>query len=155
MITTDRHTIRLLEESDSHFILELLNTEGWLRYIGNRNINSELDALSYISRINENPNAVYWVIVLKENQTAIGLVTLIQRDYLEFRDIGFALLPAYSNQGHTYEATKAVLAHLNESIAAITLSENKASIKLIERLGFKFDKIIERENEKLSLYRTQ
>lgn len=155
MITTDRHTIRPLEESDSHFILELLNTEGWLRYIGNRNINSEADALSYIRRINENPNAVYWVIVLKENHTAIGLVTLIQRDYLEFRDIGFALLPAYSNQGHAYEATKAVLAHLNESITAITLSENKASIKLIERLGFKFDKIIERENEKLSLYRTQ
>src|SRR5690606_23924723 len=123
MITTKQHFIRPLSASDSLFILELLNTEGWITYIGDRNINSQEDALSYIQNIRENPNAFYWVIVLKETNTAIGLVTLIKRDYLDIRDIGFALLPIYSGQGHALEATKAILNTLNEDIAAITLAE--------------------------------
>lgn len=152
MITTTRHIIRQLSEMDSHFIFELLNTQGWITYIGHRNIHNEADALGYIQKINENLNAFYWVITLSETHTPIGLVTLIKRDYLDIRDIGFALLPAYSGQGHAYEATKAVLEYLDENIVAITLPENKSSIKLIEKLGLKFEKIIEKEDQNLLFY---
>lgn len=155
MITTKRHIIKQLSETDAFFILELLNTEGWITYIGNRDINSEVDALHYIQRINSNPDIDYRTVILKETHTTLGLITIIKRDYLECRDIGFAFLPAYTKQGHAYEATKAILDTLNENILAITLPENKASIRLIEKLGLNFKGIIENENEKLFLYSSQ
>lgn len=149
--------IEPLSEKDASFIFELLNTDGWIKYIGNRNINSRTDAITYIQKINENPDITYWTVTLKETRAPIGLITLIKRDYLNFNDIGFAFLPAFSQKGYAYEAAKAVLHNLAEhrmieNILAITLPENKSSIKLIEKLGLKFEKTIEHDNEKLQLY---
>lgn len=152
MMKTKQLFIRRLSEKDTRFIFKLLNTEGWIRYIGNRNIHSEADALTYIQKINENPNIIYWTVVLKETNSEIGLVTLIKRDYLYFRDIGFAFLPEYSDKGYAYEASKAVLESLTETILAITLPENKSSIRLIEKLGLKFEKAFKVEHENLLLY---
>jgi len=42
--------------------------------------------------------------------------------------------------------------HFVETVLAITLPENTASIKLLEKLGLKFERIIEQNNEKLHLY---
>ncbi len=157
MINTERLFIERLSEKDTHFIFDLLNTDGWIRYIGNRNIHSETDALAYIEKINEDPDITYWTVTLKEANTAIGVITLIKRNYLDFNDIGFAFLPEYSNKGYAYEAAKAVLSSLSENdgienILAITLPGNTASIRLIEKLGLLFERIIERGNEKLYLY---
>jgi RimJ/RimL family protein N-acetyltransferase len=152
-INTERVFIKPLSAKDNRFILALLNTDGWLKYIGNRNVNSEADAMAYIQKINENPNISYWVVTLKETDIAIGLITLIQRDYLPFKDIGFAFLPAFSGKGYAYEAAKGILSKMEEkNILAITLPENKPSIKLIEKLGLKFEKIIEQDKEQLHLY---
>lgn len=154
---TERLFIRLLSEKDAQFIFELLNTERWIRYIGNRNIHSEADALAYIRKINENPHTTYYTVTLRETDTPIGLVTLIQRDYLDFRDIGFAFLSAYSGKGYAYEAAKAVLenqAERTETLLAVTLPDNTASIRLIEKLGLSFERSIERDKESLYLYST-
>lgn len=156
-INTERLFIEQLSEADASFIFELLNTEDWIKYIGNRNINSPADAVTYIQKINENPDITYWSVKLRAPKAAIGLITLIKRDYLDFNDIGFAFLPAFSKKGYAYEATKAVLLNLAknniiENILAITLPGNKSSVKLIEKLGLKFEKIIEQNNEKLHLY---
>lgn len=157
MINTERLSIRRLSEEDAAFIFELLNTGSWIKYIGNRNIHSEADALAYIQKINENPNTDYRIVTLRETNTPIGLITLIRRDYLDFRDIGFAFLPAYSGRGYAYEAAKAVLDHpaennQAETLLAITLPANTASIRLIEKLGLTFERIIERNKESLYLY---
>lgn len=153
---TKRLVIEPLSEKDASFIFELLNTDGWIKYIGNRNINSIVDALDYIKAVNEKNHKTsgnIWTVRLKETNIAIGIITFIERDYLDFNDIGFAFLPAFCNKGYAYEATKVVLEHLAvETVFAITLPENKYSIKLIEKLGLKFERIIEQNNEKLHLY---
>jgi len=159
MINTERLSIRQLAESDANFIFELLNTESWIRYIGNRNIHTEADALAYIQKINESPDTAYQTVTLKKTNTPIGLITLIQRDYLNFRDIGFAFLPTYSGKGYAYEAAKTVIKNQTESnsaetLLAITLPNNTASIRLIEKLGLTFERIIERDREILHLYST-
>ncbi|MCC6180497.1 MAG: GNAT family N-acetyltransferase [Bacteroidia bacterium] len=78
---------------------------------------------------------------------------MIKRNYLDFKVIGFAFLQTFSNKGYAYEATKAVLENLAvETVFAVTLQENQSSIKLIEKLGLKFERIIEQNNEKLHLY---
>jgi RimJ/RimL family protein N-acetyltransferase len=154
--STERLQLGPLYPGHTAFIKDLLNTEGWIRFIGNRNIHSEEDALAYIQKILANPNVKYWLVQLKENNTGIGIVTFIQRDYLDHPDIGFAFLPQYAGKGYAYEASKEVLNVLLKSISIIyatTVPENSSSIQLLEKLGLKFEKEIEVENEKLFLYK--
>lgn len=156
-ITTDRLLMTPLVLTDSTFILELVNSKGWLEFIGDRDVHSEDEATSYIQKINDNPNVTYWVARLNETGTAAGVVTLIKRDYLEHHDIGFAFLPSVANKGYAYEAAKAVLSEIiknpaHSQILATTMAANSGSIKLLEKLGLKFEKEIEVEDKKLQLY---
>lgn len=157
MPKTKRLVIELLAEKDAGFILELLQTEGWIRFIGDRHIYSVEEAKAYIQKMNENPAVTYWTVSLKEGQQPIGVVTLIQRDYLDLKDIGFAFLPAFGGHGYAFEAVQAVGDYVThyyqvEAMYAIVLPENNRSIRLLEKLGFKFLRVVENESEKLHLY---
>ena len=107
--------IQELTLNDNEFIYELVNTDGWIRYIGNRNISSPEAAREYISKILLNPQIQYWVVKLRSNHTSIGIITLIKRDYLESHDFGFAFLPQFSKRGLAYEAGNAVLIDIQKS----------------------------------------
>ena len=154
---TERLVLRELTAADNQFIFELLNTAGWIKFIGNRNIKTIEDADNYIQKIITKPNISYRVVTLTDNQTAIGLVTFIKRDYLDHPDIGFAFLPAYNKQGYAFEATKEVLTNLlyqsdYSTILATTIPENNLSIQLLKKLGFSFSKEITYEGELLQVF---
>jgi RimJ/RimL family protein N-acetyltransferase len=155
-IITNRLLIEPLILNDSSFILTLVNTDGWIRFIGDRNISTNADALNYIQKILSNPNCTYWVVKLKD-YTPVGIVTLIKRDYLEYPDIGFALLPGYDKQGYAYEASKQILSNiaaigLYTKVQAITVKGNSNSISLLQKLGFTFEKEMVEDDEELLLY---
>jgi ribosomal-protein-alanine N-acetyltransferase len=155
IITTTNLTIQPLNLSYTAFILELTNTVGWLRFIGNRNINTIDDAHNYITKIINTPSITYYVVTLNSSNQPIGLLTVIKREYLNYPDFGFAFLPQYNTKGHAYEASKALLPKLIAShvtLAAITLADNLKSIALLQKLNFRFEKTIEIENEQLQLY---
>ena len=157
LLTTDRLLIEPLVLADNNFILELVNTDGWIKFIGNRKITSPMEATAYIQKILDNPNVNYWVVKLKDDKTAIGVVTFIKRDYLDHHDIGFAFLPDFCGSGYAYEATLAVLnkmvqQHNHSHILATTIPENSNSIKLLEKLGLQFEKEIKVEKETLHVY---
>ena len=157
LMQTNRLLVTPLRPSDNAFFIDLVNSPGWLTFIGNRNIYSALDAQLYIQNILDNPLYQYWVVRLKEDRTPIGLLSLIKRSYLEAHDIGFAFLPQYTNMGYAYEASSGLLNLLEENpmyarLYATTLSENKSSIKLLTRLGFHFVNVIQPQAEELNLY---
>ena len=157
IITSDRLILNPLAVGDSNFILELLNTEGWLRFIGDRSVHSENDARVYIQRIIDDPEDNCWVTRLKSNNTPIGIVTFMKRDYLESHDIGCALLPLYENNGYAYEATNALLHEVIHSsthihISSITSPNNFKAITLVSKLGLEFRKNIQVKKEKLQVY---
>jgi [ribosomal protein S5]-alanine N-acetyltransferase len=158
-LITERLIIKPLTLTDHDFILELLNTEGWIKFIGNRNVTSKDEASAYIERILENKDIVYWVVKLRDNQVSIGIVTFIKRDYLEHHDIGFAFLPNFAKNGYAYEATNAVLHQLIRKhdlthILATTVPENINSIKLLKKIGLVFEKEIELASGKVHVYGT-
>ncbi|MDQ6761423.1 MAG: GNAT family N-acetyltransferase [Bacteroidota bacterium] len=158
-LATQRLLIKPLNINDDEFILELLNTAGWIKFIGNRNITSLAEAKAYIQKILDNENIFYWAVQLKGHDENIGIVTFIKRDYLEHHDIGFAFLPRYFNQGYAYEATMVVLyeiiSDINLShILATTVPENITSIKLLQKMGLGFEKEIEVDKERLHVYGT-
>jgi len=156
-ILTDRLTLEILKVNDYDFILAIVNSKGWIENIGDRNIHSKDEAIEYINKILWTENFIYWVVRIKKAKTPIGIISLIKRSYLDYFDIGFAFLPQYTNYGYAYEAAKAVLKMVSrlpdfKIILATTLSSNKSSIKLLTKLGFRFEKENETENQKMHIY---
>ncbi len=154
-IETQRLLLQPLETADAAFILELLNTEGWLSFIGDRNVHSLQAASDYIERVIANEALTYWVVRLKETGRPAGIITLIKREYLETIDIGFAFLPGFTKAGYAFEATGAVLRELKQYhpvVLAITVPQNLRSIRLLGKLGFVFLKEIQPGAEILHVY---
>jgi [ribosomal protein S5]-alanine N-acetyltransferase len=154
---TERLFLRELTAADNAFIFELLNTAGWIKFIGDRNIKTSEDADKYIQKIIANADVNYRVVILQKNDTAIGLVTCIKRNYLNHSDIGFAFLPVYNKQGYAFEATREVLNDLLKSgqhttVLATTIPDNTSSIQLLKKLGFSFNKEITNEGEQLHVF---
>ena len=156
-ILTDRLLLKKLREDDDDFIVTLVNTEGWIENIGDRNIHSKNEAIEYINKILWTENFFYWVVRTKDDHRPIGIISLIKRSYLDHFDIGFAFLPQYNNYGYAYEAAKAVLLMISKLtefkiVLATTLFSNKSSIKLLTKLGFRYERENETENEKMHIY---
>src|SRR4030095_13444387 len=99
---------------------------------------------------------------LKADRTPVGMCGLLKRDYLDHADVGFAFLPDYTGKGYAYEIVREIIRYgLNElkmkEIFAIVLPENSSSIKLLEKVGFRYDKnfLSPDTNEELCLYSIQ
>lgn len=156
-IETERLIIRPIAIIDSSFIIDLLNSEGWLQFIGDRQVNNVGDAEKYIQKILDNEKAFYSVFELKETKQPVGIITFLFRDNQQFPDIGFAMLPEFEGKGYAIEATKKYLQEiLSEKqlhkIIAITLPNNLKSIRLIERLGLKYEDKFQDKSGILNLY---
>ena len=157
MIKTERLKIRPLSLSDDSFILELLNSEGWIKYIGDRKIRTLEEAKSYIIDIINKTSVQYNVIEKLNASIPIGILSFIKRDYLNFPDFGFALLPKYYQNGFAKEASIGYLKDLFNkqpklNIAAICKSNNEPSIKLLEKIGFNYKYDAEIEGDQLRVY---
>lgn len=137
--------LRRFTTDDSAFIFELLNTPTWKQFIGDRNINTNEDAVNYI--IN-GPQGLYkqygygpWLVSLKDIEQPIGMCGLFKRDYLDKPDLGFAFMPGFEGRGFAYEACLASLQHIKgtykiDKLYATTTEVNVRSQRLLERCGF-------------------
>jgi RimJ/RimL family protein N-acetyltransferase len=151
ILETDRLTLRELTFEDDTFVFELLNEPAYLQYIGDKNVRSPDDARKYLTI---GPLASYakhgyglWRVALKDSDTAIGMCGLLKRDGMDHPDIGYALLARFHGRGYAREAATAVVAHARnvlklDTLQAVTAQENPASIGLLEKLGFRFDRMI-------------
>ena len=142
---TPRLGIRRAAPDDADFFLRLLNSEGWLRYIGDRQVHSTEQARRYIEdRIlpqYEFPGYGSYLIALRETDVPLGFVGVFRRDTLPAPDFGFAFLPEGQGRGYAREASVALLATPEikslPELLAIVLPENLRSIRLLEALGFR------------------
>ena len=168
VLETERLILRRFTVDDAQFILTLVNEHSFLRYIGDKKIRSIEDARQYIL---SGPVASYerhgfglCLVEIRESHTPIGMCGLLKREELPEPDIGFALLPEFWNKGFAFEAAAAVLQDARQRlglqrILAITSLDNEASIKLLQRLGFTFDRITrlaaDREQVKLFMWQNE
>jgi RimJ/RimL family protein N-acetyltransferase len=151
VLETDRLVLRRMSVDDAEFELRLLNEPSFLRFIGDRGVRTLEDARAYILK---GPVDMYdrlgfglYLAELKEEGVPIGICGLVKRDFLADVDIGFAFLPEFWGQGYASEAASAVMEYAKgalglKRIVAITNPENHSSIRLLEKLGLKFDRMI-------------
>jgi RimJ/RimL family protein N-acetyltransferase len=150
VVETDRLVLRRLTADDAEFILELLNDPAFLRHIGDKGVRTRDDARRYVET---GPVASYerhgfglLRVELKDGGEPIGICGLLKRDALPDPDIGFALLARHRSKGYGYESASAVLAHARdtlglERVLAVASPDNAVSIGLLERLGFRFERM--------------
>lgn len=163
VLETERLILRRLSADDAEFMLELLNDPGWIRFIGDKGVRTVDEARAYIR---QGPMAMYarygfglYRTELKEGAVPIGICGLIKRDGLDDVDVGFAFLPAFRDKGYAREAAAASMEYGRRvlgmgRIVAITLPDNRSSIKLLEKLGMRFERMIRLpgDTEELCLY---
>ncbi len=163
VLETDRLVLRRLTLNDAPFILELLNEPSFLRFIGDRKVRSLQDARQYLLK---GPIASYerfgfglYLAFVKETGDPIGIAGLLKRDGLPDVDVGFAFLPMHWRRGYAAEAARELLTYGRAAfglkrIVAITSPDNVASIKVLERVGLKFETMIRLQDEgpETSLY---
>jgi RimJ/RimL family protein N-acetyltransferase len=163
VLETPRLALRHLAEADAPFIVRLLNDPAFLRFIGDRGVRTEADARAYlvagpIDSYHRHGHGLY-AATLRDSGEAIGMCGLVQRDFLDEPDLGFALLPEYRAAGYTWEASVGVIDHARDHLGltrllAITSLDNVASISLLEKLGFRLEKRLQRPpaTEEINLF---
>lgn len=163
ILETERLYLRkFIPEKDAAYFLALVNSPGWLKYIGDRNIHNEEAAVKYINDrvMKAYADHVYggYTIIEKSSGNPVGNAGLYKRPVLDHFDVGYALLPEFHGKGYAYEASAAVLQFAKNSglkkVYAITVAYNLRSIHLLEKLGLTFEKSFRMEGdpEELSLY---
>lgn len=161
LIESSRLILRELEPADAAFIVELVNSPGWLQYIGDRKIRDLEGGGQYISKNVQNYTTQgfgLYAMQLKDTQELVGLCGLLKREYLPTADIGYALLPAFEGRGLAVEAAQAVMEYAEEKLQmktlfAIVTPKNNRSIALLEKLEFTLEKEIIEGGEPLLVYR--
>lgn len=164
LLETPRLRLRRLTLDDAAFIVALLNSPGWLAFICDRGVRTEEDARRYLAA---GPLASYaqhgglglYHIARRADGCAVGMCGLLRRDILPDVDVGFALLPEHAGHGYASEAASAVIALGRREfglrrVAGITMRENVASIRVLEKLGLCFERefVMPPKNETLRYY---
>ena len=178
ILETERLVLREIVESDAEFMLDLLNQPSFIKYIGDRNVRDleqsrEFIETRYRKSYAENGFGLYAVELKTQDSQirnpkseirnpVIGMCGFVKRDGLPDADIGFAFLPQFEKRGFALESASAVMKfgrevlHLTR-VLAITSRDNESSIKLLEKLGFRFERLIKLPNdtEELNLFSSE
>ena len=89
-----------------------------------------------------------WLVERKDDGAPLGICGLVKREQLEDVDLGFAFLPRYWLQGYARESAQGVLDYARgalglQHVVAITSPDNHASSKLLEKLGFAYEAMLD------------
>ena len=150
ILETERLTLRQFTAEDAPFILELVNEPSFIQNIGDRNVRSLADAVKYIEA---GPVISYirngfglYLVQLKESGESIGMCGLIKRAALEDVDVGYAFLPKFWSKGYAVESALAVKEQAHSlglrRLVAIVDPANIGSIRVLEKLGLTFEKMV-------------
>lgn len=156
LLITNRLHIDFATTNDATFLHKLMNDSSYLKYIGDRNINSISDAENFITskflQSYKDNGYGYYIIKLKDTNQSIGICGLVNREALHIIDIGFALLPKFRKNNYAFEASKALYDYSQnilkiEEITAIVDPKNKKSISLLKKLGLDYKKMIQLDDD--------
>lgn len=165
ILKTERLIFRKITEADAEFILDLLNQSSFIKYIGDRNVRTLEQAALYIKNKMTISYHQYgfgmYLVELKETETPIGVCGFVKRESLPDADIGFAFLQEVVGKGFGFESAEAILKYGKnefgfERVLAIASQNNHASHKLLEKLGFKYERLVKlpHDPEELKLFST-
>lgn len=160
-LETDRLTLRRFSLADADLMLAIWNDPEFIRFVADRRLRT-IEAAATAMRdglltLYEQYTYGPLCVVEKESGAKIGICGLFRREGLACPDLGFALLPAFRGKGLAVEAAAAVVddARISlrlPSLVAIVSPQNTASIRLLETLGFSFNRRIKMPGDDQMIY---
>ncbi|MCT4562420.1 MAG: GNAT family N-acetyltransferase [Crocinitomicaceae bacterium] len=152
--------LRELVDEDAGFILKLVNEKGWKDFIGERNVHTLQDSIQYIHKIRGTLTPVMtlgYFAFCHEDQQPLGVVGVLQRNYLDHPDVGYAILKQHEGKGFTKKACVLLLTQFHaatgqQTIQAMVQSNNPNSMYLLKSLGFQSLGERELDGEMLCLF---
>jgi RimJ/RimL family protein N-acetyltransferase len=149
ILGTARLQLREIEDADAAFLLQLLNSRDFIDNIGDRRVRTLDDSRRYIDssiRASYRQHGMgLWVVEERDSSAALGLCGLLKRETLELPDVGYAFLPHAYGRGFATEAAAACLQYGRSvlglaGICAIVVAHNKASIRVLEKIGLRYQR---------------
>lgn len=145
IVETERLVLRELIESDAVNLLNCFSNTDVLRYYGQnplRSVEQVKQIVRNFSKNFEEKSGVKWGIELKGKDGIIGTIGFQDWSVEHKRaEISYALFPEYWGNGYATEAVSEVISYGFKElglkrIGAVVFVENKASNKLLIKLGF-------------------
>jgi ribosomal-protein-alanine N-acetyltransferase len=151
VLETARLRLRHFSLDDAGVILRLLNEPSFIENVEDKGIRTLDQARAYLR---DGPMASYTKhrfglnrVELKESGVVIGMCGLLKRDSLDDAEVGYAFLPEFFGNGYAMESASAVVADGRRTfgltrLLAVTNAGNDASIRVLEKIGFSFKKML-------------
>ncbi|WP_298309728.1 GNAT family N-acetyltransferase [uncultured Aquimarina sp.] len=148
LIETERLLLRRITLDDKEKLLRLYSDPDVQKYTGEPVVESieEIEKAIQV-RINDYDKYGYgrWATVLKNGMQFVGWAGLAYLPEFDEIDLGYRFLPEFWGSGIATEASQAILTYGFDTlklkkIIAIAMKENKASIRVMEKIGMEFDK---------------
>lgn len=158
ILRTPRLFLREFTIGDAENFYELNLNPNVTRFTGDLPFKNIQEAENFLSNYKDYERNGYgrWAVIEKETNEFLGWCGL-KYDGNE-TDIGFRFFEKYWNKGYATESAKACLEYgfdeLNlKQIVGRAMKENLASVKVLEKIGLKFEKEMEFELHPGVLYR--
>lgn len=163
-LVTERLIIRPYMKEDVRNLYNTLNDENVLKYIPEESISIEQaqNAINWlIANYNQSLTSDYkysFAIELKETKDYIGWCGFGYLDYdRKVKEFYFTLKSKYWGQGFATKASTALIKYIfNElklkKLVAVVKPGNKASQRVLEKIGFKYKGIVKNVPEEFNFY---
>lgn len=148
LIETERLLLREITLDDKEALFKLHSDPAVQKYTGEPVVES-IEEIEKAIRTRIDDYGKYgfgrWATFLKNGMQFVGWAGLAYLPEFDEIDLGYRFLPEYWGLGIATEASRAILTYGFDSlkirkIIAIALKENKASIRVMEKVGMEFDK---------------
>ena len=148
ILETKRLILREMAITDAPDMLRLYSNPEVQRYTGE----AVITTLEGIQKKIKEKTSEYkkygygrWVTIQKDGKQFVGWAGLAYLPEFDETDLGYRFLPEYWGLGIATEVSHAILTygfkHLQlKRIVGIAMNENKASIRVLEKVGMQFDK---------------
>lgn len=149
ILETERLILREITLADQEVLFRLHSNPSVQKYTGEAVVRSMEEIEKAVkNRIVNYKKYGYgrWATILKSGKRFVGWAGLAYLPEFDEIDLGYRFFPEYWGIGIATEASEAILEYgFNqlglEKIVAIAMKENKASIRVMEKVGMEFEKM--------------
>lgn len=152
VLETERLVLREMTTDDADLMLEMLNEPAFIKFVADRGVRTLRESADYIATKIVPSYAQFgfgfYIVQVKASGERAGMCGLIKREALEHVDVGFSILERHGGRGYATEAARALMQYGLTTlglarIVAITAPGNVRSAAVLEKLGLRFQKMIQ------------
>ena len=159
-IETTRCKLTIFENCDRALVMKLY-TDAKVRHFLGGVVDEKTIRYKFWEMLKPNSEAHYWVIRAKDSSSLkeIGIVSLTQHHNNIDTEVSYQLLPEWWGKGYGTEVVGAIVSYaltvMNlPRVVAETQMANTASCRLLESVGMRLERTVERFGAKQIIYAT-